>query len=102
MKSQLFKCLLAALLLATGLLATSTLAGASTPTASTSIGYDISFPQCGGVPPTSAAFGIVGVSDGYPLSTNPCLASELQWAQSTVSGAPAFYMNTASPGPAYS
>ncbi len=85
-----------------GLLATPAHSGASSPSASASIGYDVSYPQCGGVLPTPAGFGIVGVNDGYPLSLNPCLGSELQWAQSAQSGAPAFYMNTASPGPAYS
>ena len=99
---RLSKCLLAALLLASGLLATSTLARASTSEVPASIGFDISYPQCGGALPSSAGFGIVGVNDGYPLSTNPCLASELRWAQSTLNGAPSFYMNTASPGPAYS
>ncbi|MHB2029737.1 MAG: hypothetical protein ACYCPT_13115, partial [Acidimicrobiales bacterium] len=102
MKNQLLKCVLAVVLSTAGLLVTSTLAGASTSTASASIGYDISYPQCASALPTSAGFGVIGVNDGYSLSTNPCLTSELQWAQSTVSGAPAFYMNTGSPGPAYS
>jgi hypothetical protein len=68
-------------------------------------GYDISYPQCGGPFPATPTFGIVGVNDGVVHSTNPCLGtgdgpSELSWAES--SGHPAFYANTADPGPAYS
>ena len=70
----------------------------TTPPA-TSIGYDISFPQCGSTLPTSPGFAIVGVNDGRPYTTNPCLATELQWANSSLTGAPAFYANTAQPGP---
>lgn len=68
-------------------------------------GYDISYPQCGGSFPSSPAFGIVGVNDGVVYSANPCLAtgdgpSELAWAQA--SGKVQFYANTADPGPQYS
>lgn len=67
--------------------------------------YDISYPQCGGAFPTGATLGIVGVNDGIVYSPNPCLGtgdgpSELTWANAT--GTPAFYANTADPGPAYS
>ena len=75
-------------------------AGAS-PVASASTGYDISFPQCGHNLTYSAGFVIVGVNNGHPLSTNPCLASQLTYAQSTGATVPSFYMNTSSPGPAY-
>lgn len=68
---------------------------------SNAVGYDVSYPQCGQSLP-AAAFGIVGVNDGIPFSTNPCLASEIAWAQSAANHSPAFYINTADPGPAYS
>ncbi len=65
-------------------------------------GYDISYPQCGRSYPTSVTFGIVGVNDGIVFSANPCAASELAWAEAAQNRAPAFYANTADPGPAYS
>ncbi|MBW4078926.1 MAG: hypothetical protein HIU84_10560 [Acidobacteria bacterium] len=75
----------------------------ASPTSSpTSYGYDISFPQCGGNLPTGVGFGIVGVNYGHPFSTNPCLTTELQWGQSTLSGQTNFYTNTDNPGPANS
>jgi hypothetical protein len=65
-------------------------------------GYDLSYPQCGRSYPTSVTFGIVGVNDGIVFSANPCAASELAWAGAAQNRAPAFYANTADPGPAYS
>lgn len=64
------------------------------------VGYDVSFPQCGGPLPTGGAFGIVGVNGGRPFGANPCLApggsaSELAWAGSSAQ----LYANTADPGP---
>ncbi|MGH2457362.1 MAG: hypothetical protein ACRDIY_00670, partial [Chloroflexota bacterium] len=51
------------------------------------VGYDISFPQCGGasVPATSPGgapiqFLDVGVNNGRPFTANPCLANEYQLA----------------------
>ena len=76
--------------------------GASAATSSvapTSIGYDISFPQCGSTLPSPGGFAVVGVNDGRPYSANPCLATELQWAETSLSATPAFYVNTANPGP---
>jgi hypothetical protein len=73
----------------------------ASPTApATSYGYDISFPQCGGNLPTGVGFGVVGVNYGHPFSTNPCLTTELQWSQSSLSGQINFYTNTDNPGPA--
>lgn len=71
-----------------------------------SIGYDVSYPQCGKSLP-AAAFGIVGVNAGIVFSANPCLGvgdgpSQLAWAQQAANHAPAFYANTGDPGPAYS
>jgi hypothetical protein len=72
-------------------------------TASSTTGYDISYPQCTGSFPASPAFGIVGVNDGKPYSANPCLGtddgpSELQWAGMNAQ----LYANTANPGPTLS
>jgi len=67
---------------------------------STTIGVDISYPQCGGPFPTQAAFAIVGVNHGVVFSANPCLGagngpSELAWAGTYAQ----FYANTGNPGP---
>ncbi|MHB8451537.1 MAG: hypothetical protein ACYDAQ_13995 [Mycobacteriales bacterium] len=100
---------LAVAVLAEGLAAGPALAGGALQPKghhTTLTGYDISYPQCGGAFPTGVAFGIVGVNDGIVYSPNPCLgtgdgSSELGWAQAAA-GPPAFYANTADPGPAYS
>ena len=76
-----------------------TIAAQSTPLSPTAIGYDISFPQCGYAYPTSPGFGVVGVNDGKPFTTNKCLASELTWAKGAANTQPAFYVNTANGGP---
>ena len=78
----------------------------SKPKPAAPAGYDVSYPQCNQTLP-SATFGIVGVNDGIVLSSNPCLGtgdgpSELAWAERATNHAPAFYANTANPGPAYS
>jgi hypothetical protein len=67
--------------------------------ATTTPGYDISWPQCNGPYPASPAFGIVGVNKGIVFSPNPCLASEVTWAGGTSA---ALYANTGNPGPALS
>jgi len=54
-----------------------------------STGFDISWPQCGGAYPPAAGVAVVGVNDGRPFTTNPCLQSEAQWA----GGARELYMN---------
>jgi hypothetical protein len=70
----------------------------------TDVGYDISYPQCGGPYPTNPAFGIVGVNRGIVFSANPCLgagphgASQLAWAGPNTQ----LYANTGNPGPALS
>jgi len=68
------------------------------------IGYDISYPQCGGPFPTNPAFGIVGVNRGIVFSPNPCLGtgngpSELEWAGGLDAQ---LYAKTGNPGPALS
>jgi hypothetical protein len=64
-----------------------------------SLGFDMSYPQCGAVgglgqinPGTAYQFAILGVNHGRPFSQNPCLAAEYQLASArgmTVS----LYMN---------
>jgi len=50
--------------------------------AATAYGYDISWPQCGGtMPPTTAAFVVIGLTRGLPFTENPCLASQVTWAK---------------------
>jgi hypothetical protein len=77
---------------------------AARPSPGPSVGYDISYPQCGGPFPTNPAFGIVGVNRGIVFSPNPCLGagngpSELAWAGGVQAQ---LYANTANPGPALS
>ncbi len=70
-----------------------------------SVGYDISYPQCGGAYPSSPAFGVVGVNGGLANDANLCFSSELSWALAspgltTPAQPPAsLYINTADPGP---
>jgi hypothetical protein len=86
--------------------ALATEAGASVPevqtleSASGSIGWDISYPQCGGPFPKKGDFRIVGVNGGRAFRPNPCLGtgfgpSELRWAGMNAE----FYANTGNPGP---
>lgn len=76
------------------------LAHAAAPTVPpASIGFDISFPQCGRPYPASPGFGVVGVNRGHPFSTNPCLRGELRWVGHSAVAAPAFYANVDAPGP---
>ncbi|MHB2028996.1 MAG: hypothetical protein ACYCPT_09290, partial [Acidimicrobiales bacterium] len=80
-----------------------TASATNTVVLASSLGYDISFPQCASSNlPVSSGFGIVGVNYGHPFSVNPCLAKELRWSQSTLTGQPNFYASTADPGPANS
>lgn len=68
----------------------------------TPIGYDVSWPQCGDRLPTGQAFAIIGVTGGLANNTNPCLAEQLTWAETSTGGtgqpAAALYVNTANPG----
>jgi hypothetical protein len=68
----------------------------------TPVTYDVSYPQCGRALPGPITGGIVGVNNGIAFSANPCLATEWAWASRATTYAPAFYANTADPGPAYS
>jgi hypothetical protein len=64
-------------------------------------GVDVSYPQCGKPLPTGQAFAIVGVNGGTPVTTNPCLATQLSWAAGSTGGTVhddvQLYVNTANP-----
>jgi hypothetical protein len=99
---------LAAVAAATVLLGapTAALAAEPTPKVLSTVGHDVSRPQCIGtgtlVLPTEQAFGIVGVNAGVANTTNPCLDSELAWASASTGATRqpgvAVYVNTANPG----
>ena len=77
-------------------------ARATSRAAPPAVGFDISFPQCGGPEPSAPAFAVVGVNGGRAFSGNPCLARQYVWAltaTSPVQPRAAFYMNTGNPGP---
>lgn len=60
-------------------------------------GYDVSFPQCHQVLSQKfVGFAIVGLNYGRPFTTNPCFASQWQWASSHT--ARAIYINVSDPG----
>jgi hypothetical protein len=92
--------LVVALALTTSGVASAATSTAPTP-AATSLGYDISFPQCGHTLPASPGFGVIGANGGMTFTVNKCLATELTWATSAANPTPAFYANTGTPGPAF-
>ncbi len=61
--------------------------------------YDVSHPQCGGTLPGAVISGIVGVDGGRVRRPNPCLDLLITWAASGSRPKPAYYLNTANPGP---
>jgi hypothetical protein len=62
-----------------------------------SVGYDISFPQCGGAYPQQPfVFGIVGVNGGRAYTKNRCLESQFLWASDAQADA-GVYINLNSP-----
>jgi hypothetical protein len=71
--------------------------------APTTVGYDVSHPQCDTDLPRDRAFGIVGVNGGLSTRANPCLQEQLTWAWDSsgeVADQPRaqVYLNTANPG----
>jgi hypothetical protein len=71
--------------------------------APTTVGYDVSYPQCGSSLPKYRAFAVVGVNGGLSTKANPCLGAQLTWAwksSGAVSAQPRaqVYLNTANPG----
>jgi hypothetical protein len=79
------------------------LAAPGTASAGTTVGYDVSHPQCDKSLPSDRAFAIIGVNGGTATKVNPCLATQLTWASAS-SGAVVsqpkaqLYLNTANPG----
>src|SRR2546423_7069119 len=71
------------------------------PPPTPTVGYDISYPQCGGRYPANPAFAIVGVNRGIVFKANPCLGkgtagpSQLEWAGIDAQ----LYANTGNPRP---
>lgn len=68
------------------------------PDTGSGTGYDIAAPQCADALPADASFVVLGVNGGRVFSANPCLGEQLVWAHQA-SDPPAFYANTANPGP---
>ena len=71
--------------------------------ADSTVGYDVSQPQCGTTLPTGQAFGVVGVNGGLATTANSCLTQQLTWAWRSTTAVPAqpnaqLYLNTANPG----
>lgn len=69
----------------------------------TSVGVDISHPQCDADLPAERAFAVVGVNGGLATRANPCLAEQLAWAWDSNGSVPEqpvaqLYLNTANPG----
>ena len=54
------------------------------------VGYDVSYPQCGGTA-AAGSFGIVGVNGGRPFTNNSCLGAE--YGAAPKSTAPSLYLN---------
>lgn len=66
------------------------------------LGNDVSWPQCRKDLPTGQAFAIVGVNNGLANNTNPCLREQLEWAAGSSGNSTqpevSLYVNTANPG----
>src|SRR3954463_9816892 len=78
-------------------------APATATAAPATVGYDVSYPQCGTTLPRDRAFGVVGVNGGLSTRGNSCLAAQLTWAWGSSGAVPAqpraqVYLNTANPG----
>lgn len=83
--------------------APATAAQAAVPTATTTItGHDVSYPQCGSPLPSRGDIAVVGVNAGTGTTSNPCLAEQLAWGDTTTgaggAGRADVYVNTANPG----
>ncbi|WP_299954228.1 hypothetical protein [uncultured Modestobacter sp.] len=78
-------------------------ASAAEETGPSTVGYDVSYPQCGTELPDDAAYAVIGVNGGIATTENPCLADQWEWAHGSsgaVSAQPVaqLYVNTANPG----
>lgn len=95
--------LLRTILVAVLAVAAAILAVPGTALAATSVGYDVSYPQCGSSLPRDRPFAVVGVNGGLATKANPCLSTQLSWASRSSGAVPAqppvqLYLNTANPG----
>lgn len=92
----------AALSLSLAVVAASPSGAAPSVKGGSTLGIDVSWPQCGQTLPTGHAFGIVGINGGLATTTNRCLAEQLRWAATakggTVQDRVQLYVNTANPG----
>ncbi len=72
-----------------------------TPTV-TKVGNDISYRQCNNSFPSGQGFGIVGINGGLATTTNPCLSTQLLWAEQSLGtqnqAKVQVYVNTGNPG----
>jgi hypothetical protein len=71
--------------------------------APSTVGYDVSHPQCDTDLPRERAFAVVGVNGGLSTRANPCLQEQLTWAWDSsgeIEDQPRaqLYLNTANPG----
>jgi hypothetical protein len=71
--------------------------------AATTVGYDVSYPQCKSRLPQDSAFAVVGVNGGRAGQANPCLSDQLTWAWESSGAVPEqpkaqLYLNTGNPG----
>jgi len=99
MRNALRSALVVALAAAAAVLAAPGTASA----APTTVGYDVSYPQCGDPLPKDRAFAVVGVNGGLSTKANPCLGAQLTWAWGSSGAVPTqpraqVYLNTANPG----
>src|SRR5262245_49722112 len=62
------------------------------PATGGAIGFDISYPQCPWKTLPNGDFGIVGVTNGRPFTTNPCVDRLYAWAAGRDT-APSLYLN---------
>jgi hypothetical protein len=91
---------MAALVAAPGAATAVPVAATASPT---TVGSDVSYPQCGTTLPVDRAFAVIGVNGGLSTRTNPCLTEQLVWAWRSSGVVPAqpraqLYLNTANPG----
>jgi len=91
------------LLVALALLAAVVAVPGTASAAVSTVGYDVSHPQCGTTLPSTRAFAVVGVNGGLSTRANPCLATQLRWAARSSGSVPTqpkaqVYLNTANPG----